>query len=61
MEWREERRRDRQKKRWEDNTKEWTGRLELANSQRAVEKRERWREERAGCKAVSGDPTIRSG
>ena len=31
-----------QKKRWEDNIREWTG-LELAKSQRAVENREEWR------------------
>ena len=31
-----------QKKRWEDNIREWTG-LEFARSQRAVEKREKWR------------------
>ena len=37
------RRRGRQKKRWEDNIKEWTG-MEFADSQRAVEKRETWRE-----------------
>ena len=37
-----ERRRGRQKKRWEDNIKEWTG-MEFADSQRAVENRETWR------------------
>ena len=31
-----------QRKRWEDNNREWTG-LELAKSQRAVENREKWR------------------
>ena len=36
------RRQDRQRKRWEDNIGEWTG-LEFANSQRAVENREKWR------------------
>ena len=36
------RRRGRQRKRWEDNVREWTG-LELAKSQRAVENREKWR------------------
>ena len=36
------RRQSRQKKRWEDNIREWTG-LEFAKSQRAVENRERWR------------------
>ena len=36
------RRRGRQKKRREDNIKEWIG-LEFAKSQRAVENREKWR------------------
>ena len=36
------RRQRRQKKRWEDNIREWTG-LEFAKSQRAVENREKWR------------------
>ena len=36
------RRQCRQRKRWEDNTREWTG-LEFAKSQRAVENREKWR------------------
>ena len=35
-------RQGRQRKRWEDNIREWTG-LESAKSQRAVENRERWR------------------
>ena len=35
------RRQGRQRKRWEDNIKEWTG-LEFARSQRAVENREKW-------------------
>ena len=30
------------KKRWEDNIREWTG-LEFAKSQRAVEDRKKWR------------------
>ena len=42
----EERRQGRQRKRWEDNIREWTG-LELAKSQRAVEDRDspqkKWR------------------
>ena len=38
----EGRRQGRQKKRWKDNIREWTG-LEFAKSQRAVENRERWR------------------
>ena len=37
-----ERKQGRQRKRWEDNIREWTG-LELAKSQRAVENREKWR------------------
>ena len=36
------RRQGRQRKRWEDNFREWTG-LEFAKSQRAVENREKWR------------------
>ena len=36
------RRQSRQRKRWEDNIREWTG-LEFAKSQRAVENREKWR------------------
>ena len=36
------RRQDRQRKRWEDNIREWTG-LEFGKSQRAVENREKWR------------------
>ena len=36
------RRQGRQRKRWEDNIREWTG-LQFAKSQRAVEKREKWR------------------
>ena len=37
-----ERRQGRQKKRREDNIEKWTG-LEFGKSQRAVEKREKWR------------------
>ena len=36
------RRQGRQRKRWEDNIREWTG-LEFAKSQRAVKNREKWR------------------
>ena len=36
------RRQGRQRKRWEDNLREWTG-LEFGKSQRAVENREKWR------------------
>ena len=36
------RRRGRQKKKWEDIIKEWTG-MEFGDAQRAVEDRERWK------------------
>ena len=36
------RRQGRQRKRWEDNNREWTG-LEFGKSQRAMENREKWR------------------
>ena len=36
------RRQGRQRKRWEDIIREWTG-LEFGKSQRAVENREKWR------------------
>ena len=36
------RRQGRQRKRWEDNIREWTG-LEFGKSQRAVENKEKWR------------------
>ena len=36
------RRRGRQRKRWEDNIREWTG-LEFGKTQRAVENRKKWR------------------
>ena len=45
------RRQGRQKKRWENNIKEWTG-LEFAKSQRAVENREKWRKLVAKSSAV---------
>ena len=44
----------RQKKRWEDNIREWTG-LDFAKSQRAVENREKKKE--TGC----GAPTTLAG
>ena len=37
-----ERRQGRQKKRWEDNIREWTG-LEFAKSNRTMESRDKWR------------------
>ena len=36
------RRQSRQRKRWEDNIRKWTG-LEFVKSKRAVENREKWR------------------
>ena len=36
------RRQGRQRKRWEDNIRKWTG-LEFSKSQRAVENRDNWR------------------
>ena len=36
------RRQGRQRKRWEDNIREWTG-LEFGRSQKAVENKEKWR------------------
>ena len=38
----QERRQGRQRKRWEDNIRKWTG-LEFSKSQRAVENRGKWR------------------
>ena len=42
-----------QRKRWEDNIREWTG-LEIGKSQRAVENREKM--EKTGCKIICGAP-----
>ena len=47
------RRQGRQRKRWEDNVREWTG-LEFAESQRAVENRETWR--KLVAKSFVNDP-----
>ena len=44
------RRQGRQRKRWEDNIREWTG-LEFAKSQWAVENRE------TGCEIICGAPS----
>ena len=45
-------RRGRQKKRWEDNIREWTG-LEFAKSQRAMENRKKKKKmEETGCEIV---------
>ena len=46
------RRQGRQRKRWADNIREWTG-LKLAKSQRAVENREEWRKLVAKSSVVS--------
>ena len=50
------RRRGRQRKRWEDNIREWTG-LEFGRYQRAVENREKWREKKTGREIICGAPT----
>ena len=46
----------RQRKRWEDNTREWTG-LEFAKSQRAVENGEKWRKMVAKSTVVPRRPS----
>ena len=51
-----EKRKDRQKKRWEDNIKEWTG-IDFASSTRAAENRTIWR----GIVANLWFPTISKG
>ena len=43
-----------QRKRWEDNVREWTG-LEFGKSQRAVENRKKM--EKTGSKIICGAPT----
>ena len=50
------RRQGRQRKRWEDNIREWTG-LEFGESQRAVEKREKWRKLVAKLSVVPQRPS----
>ena len=47
-------RQGRQRKRWEDNIREWTG-LEFTKSQRAVENREKMEE--TGCEIICGAQT----
>ena len=47
-----ERRQGKQRKRWEDNIREWTG-LEFTKSQKAVEDREKWRKLVAKSSVVS--------
>ena len=50
------RRQGRQRKRWEDNIREWTG-LEFVKSQRAVESREKWRKLVAKSSVVPQRPS----
>ena len=52
----EGRRQGRQRKRWEDNIREWTG-LKFAKSQRAVENREKWRKLVAKSSVVPQRPS----
>ena len=49
-------RQGRQRKRWEDNSRVWTG-LEFAKSQRAVENREKWRKPVAKSSVVPQQPS----
>ena len=44
------------RKRWEDNIREWTG-LEFGKSQRAVENREKWRKLVAKSSVVPQQPS----
>ena len=48
------RKRGRQKKRWEDNIKEWTG-MDFASSTRTAENRTRWKKD--CCEFICGAPT----
>ena len=50
------RRQGRQKRRWEDNIREWTS-MEFAKSQRAVENREKWRKLVAKSSVVPQRPS----
>ena len=50
------RRQGRQRKRWEDNIREWTG-LEFGKSQKAVENREKWRKLVAKSSVVPQRPS----
>ena len=51
-----ERRQNRQRKRWEDNIREWNG-LEFGKSQMAVENREKWRKLVAKSSVVPQRPS----
>ena len=50
------RKRGRQKKRWEDNIKEWTG-VDFASSTRAAENRTRWKGTVANLSVVPRRPS----
>ena len=50
------RRQGRQRKRWEDNIREWTG-LDIVKSSRAVENREKWRKLVAKSSVVPQRPS----
>ena len=50
----------RQRKRWEDNIREWTGPV-FAKSQRAVEKREKWRKLVVKSSVVPQRPSVLRG
>ena len=52
----ERRRQGRQRKRWEDNIREWTD-LEFAKSQRSVENREKWKKVVAKSSVVPQRPS----
>ena len=51
------RRQGRQRKRWEDNIREWTG-LEFAKSQRSVENRGKWKKVVAKSSVVPQRPSL---
>ena len=51
------RRQGRQRKRWEDNIREWTG-LEFGKSQRALENKEKWRKLVAKSSVVPQQPSL---
>ena len=53
----ERRRQGRQRKRWEDNIREWTG-LEFAKSQRSVENRGKWKKVVAKSSVVPQRPSL---
>ena len=50
----------RQKKRWKDNIKEWTG-MDIASSTRAAENRTRWKGIVANSSVVSRQPSTAMG